>query len=247
MNISNASVTLALFTLVSSSLAFAPSALQNVSGKSSSTSLGMGLTLYGSQGSRSPLVNWGANEVGVSLTMGDLSQNPHPFRQIPSLTDDNDVLVFESGAILQYVYSKGANDKDSESRRAAITSWISWANASLDPICFLETPEGKVYDTGLKKPNRRIDTMDEILSKQDFLVEGGFSMADVAVASYLLYVPQFFGAIDLSRWPHVVNYMKRCAARPAYGEAFGSNVQEYLLASLEAMEGGEKKKMFGIF
>jgi len=89
-------------------------------------------------------VNWGASEVGVPLTMGDLSQNPHPFRQIPSLTDDDGVLVFESGAILQYVYSKGASDKDSASKRAAVSSWIAWANASLDPICFLETPEGKV-------------------------------------------------------------------------------------------------------
>lgn len=75
----------------------------------------------------------------------DLSQNPHPFRQIPCLTDDNGVLVFESGAILQYIYSQSeAAKKDSPARQAAITSWISWANASLDPICFLETPEGKV-------------------------------------------------------------------------------------------------------
>ena len=94
----------------------------------SSTSLAMagGLTLYGSQGSRSPLVNWGASEVGLSLTMGDLGANPHPFGQIPCLTDDDDVMVFESGAILQYVYSKAAETNgDSESRKAAITSWIS--------------------------------------------------------------------------------------------------------------------------
>jgi len=105
----------------------------------------MGVTLYGSQGSRSPLVNWGAYESGVPLTSGDLNRNPHPFKQIPSLTDDDGVVVFESGAILQYVYSKGeAANIDSASRRAAITSWIAWANASLDPICFLETPEGKV-------------------------------------------------------------------------------------------------------
>lgn len=77
-------------------------------------------------------MNWGAYELGVDLTMGDLSQNPHPFKQIPSLTDDDDVVVFESGAILQYVYSKGAPDDDSASRKASITSWISWANASLD-------------------------------------------------------------------------------------------------------------------
>ena len=103
------------------------------------------------------------------------------------------------------------------------------------------------YDTGLKKPNRRIDVLEDILSKKDYLVDGGFSLADVAVASYLLYVPQFFQGIDLSRWPNVVKYMKRCAERPAYGEAFGSNVQQYLIASLDSMEGGEKKKLFGMF
>ena len=64
------------------------------------------MTLFGSQGSRSPLVNWGALESGVPLTIGNLVMNPHPFKQIPCLTDDGDVMVFESGAILQYVYSK---------------------------------------------------------------------------------------------------------------------------------------------
>lgn len=214
------------------------------------TSLSMALTLYGSQGSRSPLVNWGATEVGLSLTMGNLAANPHPFGQIPCLTDDNDVLVFESGAILQYVYAKAAETNgDSDSRKAAITSWISWANASLDPICFIETPEGKVYDTGLKKPNKRIDVLDKLLSKQEFLVDGGFSLADVAVASYLLYVPQFFQGVDLSRWPNVVRYMKQCAERKAYGEAFGPNVQGYLVASCDAMMAGkdDKKKLFGMF
>lgn len=75
----------------------------------------------------------------------DLSKNPHPFGQIPCLTDDDDVVVFESGAILNYLQSKA--DKKGmagNARSAEVASWISWANASLDPICFLETPEGKV-------------------------------------------------------------------------------------------------------
>ena len=86
-----------------------------------------GLTLYGSQGSRSPLVNWGAHEVGVPITMApSLQENPHPFKQIPCLVDDEDVLVFESGAILQYIYSQSSASKtDSPQRQAAITSWIS--------------------------------------------------------------------------------------------------------------------------
>lgn len=213
--------------------------------RGSSSSLSMKLTLYGSQGSRSPLVNWGAYELGSELTMGDLSENPHPFGQIPCLTNGDDVIVFESGAILQYLYSN-SDTGDSDSRKAAIGSWISWANASLDPICFLETPDGKVYDTGLKNPNRRIDTLDQILSDQEFLLSSGFSLADVAVASYLLYVPQFFRGIDLSRWPNIVQYMKRCAERPKYGQAFGSQVQQTLIASLDGMgKESTKKNIFG--
>lgn len=231
---------------------FAPLTQNKIhSAMKTSTSL-EAMTLYGSQGSRSPLVNWGAFEVDVALTMGNLMMNPHPFKQIPSLTDDGDVMVFESGAILQYVYSKSkAFENDSPKRRAAITSWISWANASLDPICFLETPEGKVYDTGLKNPNKRLFTLDALLKENEFLVEGGFSMADVAVASYLLYVPQFFQGIDLTRYPNIVRYMRQCAERPAYGKAFTPRVQSYLVSTLSEQEGStggdEKKKLFGMF
>uniref|UniRef100_A0A7S1FRE3 Glutathione transferase n=1 Tax=Corethron hystrix TaxID=216773 RepID=A0A7S1FRE3_9STRA len=214
------------------------------------------VVLFGSQGSRSPLVNWGAYELGVPLRMADdLSANPHPFGQIPCLTDDaGRTVVFESGAILGYLQSKADAGEDGDigaGRRAEIDSWIAWANASLDPICFLEV-DGKVYDTGLKKPNRRVDALDRILAGRQYLLGDGdenFSLADVAVAAYLLYVPQFFRGIDLGRWPNVVRYMGDCASREAYGKAFGPNVQGSLVAALAAMDGGgeEKKKMFGIF
>lgn len=75
--------------------------------------------------------------------MGNLAMNPHPFGQIPSLTDDDDVTVFESGAILLYLNAK-KEQALTKSQEAQVMSWVSWANASLDPVCFLETPEGKV-------------------------------------------------------------------------------------------------------
>lgn len=180
----------------------------------------------------------------------DLSKNPHPFGQIPCLTDDDDVVVFESGAILNYLQSKA--DKKGmagNARSAEVASWISWANASLDPICFLETPEGKVYDTGLKSPNKRIEKLNKILSDSTYLVQGEFSLADVAVASYLLYVVQFFPDVNLhSKWPDVVRFMKDCAGREGYEKAYGSNTQGYLLGKLNDMESGkEEKKLFGMF
>mmetsp|Transcript_20287 Transcript_20287/g.30080 ORF Transcript_20287/g.30080 Transcript_20287/m.30080 type:complete len:255 (+) Transcript_20287:76-840(+) len=217
----------------------------------SSTSLSMALTLYGSQGSRSPLVNWAANELSLSVEAGDLSKNPHPFGQIPCLTDDNGVLVFESGAILNYLQSKAADKgMHGDKKMAEVSSWISWANASLDPICFLETPDGKVYDTGLKNQNKRIQRLDDLLSKSPFLVDGEFSLADVAVASYLLYVIQFFPDVELhSKWPNVVRYMKECAGREGYGKAFGERVQAFCVARLGEMESGagKEKKLFGMF
>ena len=120
--------------------------------QTSTTSLAMTLTLYGSRGSRSPLVNWAAAELNIPLSMAkDLSKNPHPFGQIPCLTDDsnNNAMIFESGAILTYLQSiadakKNQDGKAISATTASVISWIAWANASLDPVCFLETPEGKV-------------------------------------------------------------------------------------------------------
>ena len=106
------------------------------------------------------------------------------------------------------------------------------------------------YDTGLKNQNKRIQRLDDILSKSPFLVDGEFSVADVAVASYLLYVIQFFPDVDLhSKWPNIVRYMKECAGREAYGKAFGERVQGYCVARLGEMESGagKEKKLFGMF
>ena len=117
------------------------------------------LTLYGHPGTRSPLVNWACHELDLDFSMGDLADNPHPFGQIPCLTDANDVVVFESGAILQYLHQQKQQQQESSAllarltpaQSAAVISWITWANASLDPVCFKETPQGKVYDTGLRQ------------------------------------------------------------------------------------------------
>lgn len=217
-----------------------------------STALSM-LTLYGSPGSRSPLIDWAAYELDLPFSRApDLSTNPHPFKQIPCLVDGEEV-IFESGAILIHLFHLALKKNEvNDKQQASIISWIVWANASLDPICFLETPDGKVYDTGLKKPNRRIDTIDQLLSSQAYMTGDNFTIADVAIASYLLYVPQFFQDIDLSRWPNVVRYMQDCANREMYGKAFGKPVQNFLLQKLEIMaqssgSSDKENKLFGLF
>jgi glutathione S-transferase len=197
-----------------------------------------GLTIYGHPDTRSPLFDWACLELGISLddvAIGDLSINPHPFDQVPCLTDDNDVVVFESGAILHYLqqtyYTK--NDDLSAKDAAAVTSWIAWAYASLDPICFLHN-----NDTGLRQPNKRIDRLDQMMANSAWLVGDGndqlFTLADVAVASRFFYSYQYFPDLVLNdKWPSIVIYLNSAVQRPAYAQAFGVANQQQMLSLIQ--------------
>ena len=159
------------------------------------------------------------------------ASNPHPFKQVPALRDDDgDVAIFESGAVLAYLADKyGGEAYSTPERRAAHNAWVVWANATLDPVLFLENERGGVVDTGARRENKRLRVLDEILATRDYLVDDAFGVADVAVASYLLYVPQFFSDVSFARYPNIARYMGRCASRDAYALAFGARVQAYLV------------------
>ena len=78
----------------------------------------------------SPLVNWAAYELGLDITMGNRMENPHPFGQIPCLRDDNDVVVFESGAILIYLNSVSTKTLTEKQRAAIIDRKSTRLNSS---------------------------------------------------------------------------------------------------------------------
>ena len=85
-------------------------------------------------------------------------------------------------------------------------------------LCFGKNMGG----TQLDKPNKGLDTLEKLLAGKEYLVNNEFSVADVAVASYLNYVPIFFGSVrKLPNRPNIGKYMIRCAQRPAYAKAFG--------------------------
>ena len=202
------------------------------------------LKLHGSQGSRSPLVNWYLEELNIQYEMAPPKPSDHPFGQIPYLTD-GDVGVFESGAILLYIADRHDPKCTTAEARAKFTKWVMWANSSLDPICFVENERGQVMGTRLDQPGRAVQVLDQLLSESEYLVDNDFSVADVAVCSYLNYVPLFFPSVRLSS-PNIVNYMRRCAERPAFAKAFGGGHANAVLAACDnAGSGGEK--LFGLF
>jgi len=170
---------------------------------------------------------------------------PSPFGQIPALID-GDVEMFESGAILMYLADKYGG-LDNPEKRAQAAKWVVWANSALDPICFKEDGNGRVLDTGLKGESKAIDKLDEILANQEFILGTEFSVADVAIGAYLLYVPQFFPSVNLMKWPNVRRYMLELCQRPAYAGAFGGLVTTQLSQLLMAMTKSRAKKRFGLF
>ena len=199
-----------------------------------------GYTLYGSQGSRSPLVDWYLHEKQIPFEVKDPHDvsNPHPFGQVPALRHEDDVEVFESGAILLYLADTCGELADAKAKSNAY-SWVLWANASLDPICFKEDANGRVIDTGIKNETKGMRRLDDVLSKREWLSGDEFGVADVAVAAYLLYVPQFFQGVSFKRWPNVAKFMGRCCSRESYAKAFGPRVQSYLIGELMKDVGNE--------
>mmetsp|Transcript_28342 Transcript_28342/g.51176 ORF Transcript_28342/g.51176 Transcript_28342/m.51176 type:complete len:265 (+) Transcript_28342:57-851(+) len=206
------------------------------------------IELFGTQGSRSPLVNWYLHEIGQEFKVLPPAQSPHPFGQIPYLRDGQ-VEVFESGAILQYLADKYGGE-DTPEKRAKTAKWVVWANATLDPIIFSMTARGG----GLRSECKQMVILDNILAESDYLTGSNFTVADAAVGSYLLYIWQFFPDVSLARYPRVVAYMARLAGRPAYRRAFGDRVTDFLLQKCEVdASSGESgsssggKKFMGLF
>ena len=55
-------------------------------GPKAAATVSMEVQLFGSQGSRSPLVNWYLHETGTEYAMADRAKNPHPFGQVRAWT-----------------------------------------------------------------------------------------------------------------------------------------------------------------
>jgi hypothetical protein len=105
--------------------------------------------------------------------------------------------------------------------------------------------------------------LNTMLSNQSYLISAKdgdssnsiFTIADVAVVSYLAYVMQFFPDVTIAdKWPAIAAYMLNCIQRPTYGQAFGSNTQKCLLSAIEkdiasasGTSVGNDKKLFGMF
>ncbi|GIL59489.1 hypothetical protein Vafri_14171 [Volvox africanus] len=187
--------------------------------------------LYSNPASRGRIVEWYLQELGVAgdvevvnLDMrekrehkSDWFKKVNPFGKLPAFEDGN-LKLFESGAILLYLADK-YDQLHTPLERARAAQWTLFANSTMTQAVFVEQWRERSMPDIFR-------TLDELLSQQPYIEGDAFSVSDVAVGAYLLYIPAFLPQLDLSPYPNVLAYMKRMSERPACAATVASRVAE---------------------
>ena len=155
-----------------------------------------------------------------------------PFGQVPWLTD-GDLTIFESGAIVLHLAKKSPALMPSDARgQAEVLSWTIAALNSVDlpsqPWALFRfmgfpgsSPEAKFVDDFL---TARLDRMEAVLARHEWLVAGRFTAADLLMADVLRQVHRFEG---LSEYPACRTYVERATARPAFKKAYDDQMRHF--------------------
>jgi glutathione S-transferase len=197
------------------------------------------IKLYGISQSRALRCLWALEEIGVpyehvKTNFATDAKQPdylkiNPNGRVPALVD-GDLTLFESMAINLYLsrkYGAGTLQPKSLEDDARAVQWSIWVMTEIEPplmqifIHTVAAPENvrkpEIAKAGHETIARPLKVLDGALAGRDTLLAGGFSIADLNVASVLglLAVARF----DFSPWPNVKRWFEASLARPAFARA----------------------------
>ncbi|MGZ8966221.1 glutathione S-transferase family protein [Methylomagnum sp.] len=165
--------------------------------------------------------------VGAGQAPEFLKLNPHG--KVPTLVD-GDFVLWESNAILQYLGASQAETplypKDVKIR-ADIARWQFWEASAWAPACMVYVyenvlkpmlgrgePDPEELRKGEEKFHRFAKVLDGHLAERDWLVGDGLTLADIAVASSLMYAVS--GKYPLEDYANITRWFKQVEALPAW-------------------------------
>ena len=201
------------------------------------------MKIYHAPNTRSVRILWLFEELGLpyeleNYKLGDPGMRSpeylkvHPMGRVPVLQDE-EVKIFESGAIIQYVLAKYGDGRfvpDQESVDFAnYLQWFHYAEGMIMPqvnIIVVESillPEDRRNKVNLelaqKLLTRMLTAVEQGLEGRDYLA-GEFSGADI-MTGHSCVVAARLGA-DISGKPNVAAYTRRLEARAGLKIAFGT-------------------------
>lgn len=193
------------------------------------------LTLYHAPNSRSTSINQLIHELGatdrvrvVEVTIprqdgsgGTDPANPHPEGKVPYLTDGED-FVRERAAIVLYLTDRfpeaGLGRAVGDPQRGRYLSWLVWYQGVFEPVAILGWAklEHPAITASLRDYDTAIRRLDEVLTRQPYLLGDSYSAADLLCAGPFAW----FGD-QLPATPAIKEWVARCMDRPAVRDTAG--------------------------
>lgn len=182
------------------------------------------LKLYGGARTRASIVQWYLEELGIAydylslnLQAGEHRQPDYlavnPVGKVPAIVD-GDFKLWESGAILLYLADRNDDAIQTPEQRAELAQWVLFANATFGPGVFMEASREREMP-------RLLTFLNQHLESRSYLLGDHFSAADVAVGSFIAYMPIML-QIGFDDYPAIAAYLKRLSDRPAFQKTLGA-------------------------
>ena len=198
------------------------------------------MKIYHAPNTRSHRIVWLFEELGLpyELVLFKLGapemrapeyRKVHPMGRVPALEDDSQV-IFESGAIIQYVLARHGGGRLVPAVDApefpTYLQWFHYAEGMLMPpvnTMVVETvllPPERRNETNVKRASKLLGQMlaavEQGLEGRDYFT-GEFTAADIITGQATIVSARLGG--DISDKPNVTAYIERLKARPAYQRA----------------------------
>jgi glutathione S-transferase len=153
----------------------------------------------------------------------------HPSGTAPVITDD-DVVLAESGAIVEYVIAKHGRGrfalKPDDPDYASYLYWFHFANGSMMPSAMIDLiiqmVGGQAETDSMRllrsRGDRAMQMMEKRLGTADYFAGSKFTAADIMML-FPLTTMRAFVPRDLTPFPNIRAYLKRVVARPGYQRA----------------------------
>jgi glutathione S-transferase len=212
------------------------------------------ITVHHLNNSRSQRIIWLLEELGVDYEIKLYERDPqtmlapksllkvHPLGKSPVITD-GDIVVAESGAIIEYLIERYDIEKKlsptpGSPTRLRYTYWLHFAEGSaMSPMLmklvfgqiekvsmpFFAKPIAKAISKNVKKTfihpqiNAHLEFVESELGKSTWLAGGRLTGADIQM-SFPLEIAEALGLLD-EKFPKILAYLKRIHARAGYKRA----------------------------
>jgi len=185
-------------------------------------------------------LRWACEEAGLDYAVGTIPfegrETNHlaqqPFGQVPFLKD-KEVEIFESGACLLHLARKSEKLMPRDPVGAAKTS--QWTIAALNSIEMVTVPWWFLKISGAENAGltgwmgKRLDQLERVLSEQEWLVAGRFSVADLLMADVLrVSLVRSFGDR-----PATEAYVTRATDRDSFRKARADQIAHFEAADVD--------------